>query len=407
MTLDLQDGCFDESLVKYGIKANLKLVTSSDGLPPKPKVGTLEIWQLYLEYKKPSLKSSTFYDEYENRYCSAIKQAIESVGDNAIDVRNWLIANRCLQKARCILSALSSAYRLAIRKQLVEYDPFDGMAQELFKVKSQKVNTYEEDDTDEKDLYEPDIVKKKAFTLDEVEAILDYVKKSRGSHYYPILKFLFLTGCRTGEAIGFMWGDIKWDREFIVIQRSYHLPTKSFVSTKTGSIRLFRMSKNGDLWNLLKSLNPGKPNEVVFKAKRGGVVNRITLGNFWRGVEKEKNSLPGVIPRLIKQGKVTKYLPLYNTRHTFISYQINECGVPPYVVKDWCGHSEDMTARVYRQEDLLTKPVDYADKTLMIDTSETAKIQALEQQNLMQAEQIKALQEIVASLQKTTQQPPE
>lgn len=403
MTLDLQDGCFDESLVKYGVKANLKLVTSSDSLPPLPKVGTLEIWQMYLEYRKPSLKITTFTDNYDGAFKRAIEQAIESVGDNAIDIRNWLLANRCLTRSRYILSNLSHAYRLAIKKGLVDRDPFDGMSQELVKVKQEKVNTYEDEDVNDNDLYDPHAVKKKAFTLDEVDAILTYIKNSKGKNYYPILHFLFLTGCRTSEAIALMWGDIKWDKEYIVIQRSYHLATKKFVSTKTGHIRLFRMPKDGILWNLLKSLTPAKPNEIVFKSQRGKVINLLTLGSFWRGSEHRKN--PGVIPKLIKQGKVSKYLPLYNTRHTFISYQINECGVPPFVVKDWCGHNEDMTTRVYRQEDLLTKPVDYDKTTMQIDTSESARIQALEQQNLMLIEQIKALQELVANQQKVTQQP--
>lgn len=76
-------------------------------------------------------------------------------------------------------------------------------------------------------------------------------------------------------------------------------------------------------------------------------------------------------------------MPLYNTRHTFISYQINECGIPPHVVKDWCGHSEKMTTEVYRKEDLLTKPVSYDSSPISNQVSETSRIQALEQQNLM------------------------
>jgi integrase len=199
-----------------------------------------------------------------------------------------------------------------------------------------------------------------------------------------------------------MWGDIKWENEFIAIDRSYHLETKEFVSTKTGHTRLFKMPKDGALWNLLKSLKPGKPNEIVFKGKRGGILNRTVLWRYWGDLN---GKTLGVIHRLIAQGKVTKYLPLYNTRHTFISYQINECNVPPHVVKDWCGHSENVTTNIYRQTNLLVNPVEY-ETTMKIDTSsETAKIQALEQQNLMLIEQLKTLQELVANLQKTTQQP--
>lgn len=402
MTLDLQDGCFDETLIKYGVKANLKIVSSNDDLPPSPKLGILEIWQMYLEHKQPTLKATTYKLMFDGTYSNAIKLAINAVGEDSFKIRNWLLSNYCLTHCKSILSNLSRAYELAIKKELIIKNPYSGFADELPKKEANKqVNIYDKDE-DDKDLYNPEKVKQKAFSASEVDAILEFVKNSKTA-YYHILKFLFLTGCRTGEATGLMWGDIKWDNEYVVIDRAYSQQLKSFVSTKTGHARLFPMPKNGELWNLLKSLKEENPGEVVFKSKTGKVIRAKEFARYWRGTSEV--GYPGVIPRLIKQGKIRKYLPLYNTRHTFISYQINECGVPPHIVKDWCGHSEDITTNVYRQIDLLTKPVEYGKTTTQVDTSDSAKIQALEQQNLMQAEQIKALQELVANLQKTTQPP--
>jgi hypothetical protein len=42
-------------------------------------------------------------------------------------------------------------------------------------------------------------------------------------------------------------------------------------------------SKNGQLWNLLKSWDEGKPNDTVFKGKTGKIINRVHLSQFWHG----------------------------------------------------------------------------------------------------------------------------
>ena len=398
ITLDLQDGCFDETLVKYGVKSNIKLLSSSDNLPPKPKLSTLDIWEKYLEYKKPNIKETCFKAEFCTKYSIAIKQAIETVGDDPIAIRSWLLSNRCLRIAKIVLSHLSYSYRLLIKQGLIYHDPFQGMAEDLPKIgRNQKVNIYEQED-EANSLYDAHEVKKKAFTTNEVEFILESVKKTKASYYYPFLHFLFLTGTRTNEATGFMWGDVKWEKEYIVIQRSYSLSLKKFVSTKTGHIRLFPMPKNGELWGLLKSMQQGALNELVFKSKTGKPINSGELSRFWRGSINKAKGCPGLIPTLISQGKVSKYLPLYNTRHTFISYQINECGIPPHVVKDWCGHSEKMTTETYRQENLLIKPVDYNNESSPKQPSEPSRIEVLEQQVELLIQQNKMLQEIIVNL---------
>lgn len=400
ITLDLQDGCFDETLVKYGVKSNIKILPNADSLPPKPKLSILEVWDKYLEYKKPSIKETHFFNVFIRTYTSAIKKAIEAVGEDPMAIRAWLLSNRCLEVTVKVLKNLDQSYRLFIKQGLITTNPFDGMVEGLPKTdKNQKVNTYDSEEDENNSLYDPQQVKKKAFSKDEIEIILEAVKQTKGSHYYPILNFLFLTGSRTNEATGFMWGDVKWDKEYIVIQRSYSPIVKKFVSTKTGHIRLFPMLKDSKLWMLLKSLEQGDPHEVVFKSKTGNTINSIVLSTFWKGTGyREKGNRPGLIPTLVSQGKVSKYLPLYNTRHTFISYQINECGVPPHVVKDWCGHSEDMTTKTYRQEDLLTKPVEYNNESSPKQPSEPSETEVLKQQVQLLMEQNKMLQEIIVGL---------
>lgn len=47
------------------------------------------------------------------------------------------------------------------------------------------------------------------------------------------------------------------------------------------------MPKNSEVWNLLKSLPEGNPNELVFKGKNGEIIDSDTLGEFWRGNNKK------------------------------------------------------------------------------------------------------------------------
>lgn len=409
ITEELQDGRFregrfDEILAEYGIKTNLVLVPKTSDVPSLPKLSLLDVWDKYLEYVKPNIKESNFTNAFKLTYTSALVKCVEAVGDDPIAVRNWLLTNRCMSVSSRLLKHLSKAYKILIKQSLVSSNPFEGMTDDLKKQKkNQTVNVHDDQEKDS-DLYDAEQVKKRAFTVEEVDAILSKAKESRSKHYYSILHFLFLTGCRTNEATSFMWGDVKWNKEYIVIQRSYSKCIKKFVPTKTNHIRLFPMPKNGDLWNLLKSLEPLEqtiPNQLVFPNERGRVISDNALGHFWRGYngssEKTKK-YTGLIPGLVAQGKVSKYLPPYNTRHTFISYQINECGVPPHVVKDWCGHSEDMTTKIYRQEDLLTKPASYDSKPIPNQPLEPSEVEVLKQQVQLLMEQNKMLQEIIVNL---------
>ena len=108
------------------------------------------------------------------------------------------------------------------------------------------------------------------------------------------------------------------------------------------------MPKDGELWNLLKSIPQGEPNDTVFKSKSGKKISSHIFQTTWLGRDKSQK---GIVTELIKQGKLVKYLPPYNTRHSFINHQINIIGVAPHVVNDWCEHSEKVSKQCYRLTD--------------------------------------------------------
>jgi integrase len=193
----------------------------------------------------------------------------------------------------------------------------------------------------------------KAYTWDESKAILDYIKNTCPC-WYDFVKFKFLTGVRTGEAVAFMWCDVEWDKERILIRRSYDRRTKKFYPLKNDRsykgelVRRFPMPKDGDLWNLLKSIPQGDNNEIVLKSRAKRIIDMSTFGNAWRGRNTASNRSVGIIPALIQQGKISKYLKPYNTRHTFVTHAIFDLGHDEKIVSKWCGHKLETSNKHYQ-----------------------------------------------------------
>ncbi|MEH1793385.1 tyrosine-type recombinase/integrase, partial [Nostoc sp.] len=392
MTLDLQDGCFDETLAKYGIIADLKLksnsVISDNQLPPKPELSLMEVWGMYCDYRRHDLKESTFENVFMGCYVNFIKSAIKATkSEDAIKIRNWLFENRSLINVKKLIGHLSKAHQIAIRQKMINYNPYEKLEDEIT-VKGAKGKKQNEIETQTDD----DVLDTtKAYSWGEAEKILHYIKNnSQISHWYSFTKFKFFTGCRTGEAIAFMWCDVLWNKEQVLIRRTYDNQTKRFYPTKTAKgdrdlIRIFPIPKDGELWNLLKSIPQGEPNEIVFKSKRGNIILDNVFCRAWKGSERNKNK--GIITELIKQGDLNKYLSPYNTRHTFITHQIFDLGRDEKIVSAWCGHGELVSQKHYQ---------DIADRATQVNPELPVTQQALQQSELDSLkEQLHKQQELI------------
>ncbi|MCW5316161.1 tyrosine-type recombinase/integrase [Nostoc sp. KVJ3] len=338
-----------EILVEYKLKPDLKIVESaviSDGqLPPKPELSVMEIWDIYCSFRRESLSETVYQLKFKGEYLRAIKKSADEVGEHPLEMRNWLLGNYSHSTVKRILSCLAEAYRLAVKQKMVGQNLFDGMSEDInAKGKRNRIIDQSKEIESDDDVLD----KSKAYTWNEAQEILKYIQddSNRVKHYYNLIKFKFLTGCRTGEAIALWWCDIEWERERILLRRNYNNRLKIYKSTKNDTVRMFPMPGDGELWNLLKSISQGEPNENIFKNKAGKPINADSLQRVWHGYEASRNK--GIIPELIKQGKVKKYLPCYNTRHTFITHQIFDLGRDAAIVNTWCEHSEEMSKKHYR-----------------------------------------------------------
>ncbi len=402
------DGSFNmnryrEILEEYGLRAKLRIVksvaTSDDQLPPKPELSILEIWDMYCEYKKHSLRETTYVRQYLGTFKNTIKEAIKFCkSEDAIDIINWLVKNRCLQITKRILIELSNAYQLSIRRKHCTFNPYDGLFKDVVTQGAKGKNQNEIKIENDNDV----LNKTKAYTWEEAQEILNYLASfnNKYKHWHDIIKFKFITGCRTGEAIAFMHGDIFWDKHEIVIRRTYDEKTKKTYPLKNvkgeGELaRRFPMPKNGELWNLLKSIAEGSPSEIVFKSKTGKIIYTRTLINMWHG--NNHAGCKGIIQTLIEQGKVSKYLPPYNTRHTFITHQIYDLGRDEKIVSAWCGHGEFVSQKHYQ---------DTANRATQINPElpansqsvQKSKIELLEEQNKALMEQMEQMKKMIEQL---------
>lgn len=158
----------------------------------------------------------------------------------------------------------------------------------------------------------------------------------RWGDFAPVIRFLFWSGCRTGEAFALAWGAVSLDDGTVAITSSVGVDG-TLSQPKRGKSRILPCSEN--LLSLLAAVrppNPG-PSDRVFRN-----VKRNNLTRAWN----TSHGKMGIVRRLAVEGAITRYRPPYNTRHTFASCAI-AAGVPIPTLANWLGHDPQVTLSYY------------------------------------------------------------
>lgn len=289
-----------------------------------------EIWDKFCDFKFRVLKPSTIYNYgFIGKIIDKLPQNLES----APKAREELLDKYSYHVARRTLNTISSACDWAVDSKLINQNPFKNL--KLPKQKSQQEDI-------------------KAFTLQQRDLIISSFESSTTySHYTPLVKFLFFTGCRPGEAFALQWSDISGDRTKISITKSYSTKTSTLGATKNNKKRVFPCGSGSKLQILLMSISPPspKPDELVFKSTLGQQVNLRILWRVWFGYwSKGKNFHPGLIKQLAEKGKIP-YLTPYSTRHTFATWAISS-GASPEKVAYWLGDNVATVLQYYCHPDV-------------------------------------------------------
>lgn len=306
---DLAWDRFDPTLEKY--RPQREKVPTSSPLTLS-EVSLLELWQKYTEFKQSQIAETTLHVKYSH-VGNHIKKLPKDVHSNAIAIRDYLLASVSPGVAKYLLTQFDACCKWATKSGLLDANPFEGLKADI------KLLDASYDDI-------------QPFSEVDKIAIIDvFSKHERWSVYAPFVKFLFMTGCRTGEAIALRWQHISIDWE-INFCESVSTGLRIRKCTKTGKSRRFPC--NEQLIGLLQSIKPEnvQANIPVFTSPQGKEINsKNFLIRAWKP---------------ILEGLGIPYRSQYNTRHTFITDCLKR-GVDVATLAKWVGNSPEIIYQHY------------------------------------------------------------
>ncbi|MBD1836160.1 tyrosine-type recombinase/integrase [Cyanobacteria bacterium FACHB-472] len=282
---------FDPTLERYRPTA-----IQPDNSPP---LG--ELWEKYKQHKTKSLAHSTIDKDFK-RVANHISSLPSQRLRDASTIRKYLINTLTPASAKKVLMYLSACCQWALDEEIILHNPFEKLPKVGGKKSASTINP---------------------FSKAEMNQIISaFDAHPQFKHYAPFVKFLFLTGCRTSEAIGLQWRHISPDLKTITFSEALVIGQRK--GTKTGGVRKFPI--NESLRSLLGDIKPVSPSPeaLIFTSQSGTTIDAHNfLNRAWKTVISE---LPIV------------YRPQYNTRHTFITLCL-ESGIQVAQVAQWVGNS--------------------------------------------------------------------
>ncbi|QHG15667.1 site-specific integrase [Nostoc sp. ATCC 53789] len=295
--------------------------------PNTPQTDIMGLWEQYCAYMKPQLASTTYRRDYARKYTNHIKGLPTKDLSQAIAIRDYLLAQLTPNAAKRVLTYLAACCKWAVGSGLAKDNPFAGMSEDI------KLPKHDSDAID-------------PFSRAEMNTIIKAFEDTR-PHYAPFVKFMFWTGCRTGEAIALQWQHINSDCTQITFSESYDSQLNIRKGTKTGKARKFPC--NSQVRELLLSIRPTTPDleQSVFTSPTGGIISNTRFSTqVWKGGRTSNKNYNGVIQGLLDEGKIERYRCPYNTRHTFITLMLAE-GLTVSTVAKLVGNSPEIILKHY------------------------------------------------------------
>jgi integrase len=306
---DIQAGYFDPTLLKYKPLTRGKTAT---------EINTVELFQKFTQYqtKQKCLSPRSIEARYkplqrhlERSLNIPANKVTENLAGNFVALQLEQVTNGT---AKARLWLLQSCWEWARGKyQIADANPWTAHIPKIKVSDSKRV---------------------KPFSATEIQLILNAFKCDRYySHYYPLVSFLFGTGCRFGEAVGLKWKSVADDFTHIIfcetISRGTHRNT-----TKTGKSRTVVISPA--ISSLLRSHSekPHKPDDLVFPSPKGITINdRYFNRRAWKTI--------------INQIGI-EYRKPYSTRHSAISNALAN-GANYIAVAEASGHDPKVMFQNY------------------------------------------------------------
>ncbi|MGB8687330.1 MAG: tyrosine-type recombinase/integrase [Microcoleus sp.] len=350
---------FDRTLAKYGLGggkyAKLADVLQMPGsVQAEPEITVGQMWEDYLVWKRTVVEETTFKETFTTL-------------SNVVNGKTWNKQTRQHQQSEEVLAKLRldekgrigivlskvtifhKAYFIRELSQAYDYARQTGMIKSPTTENPFAVDKFSTPIVTTQEKYAPKVVNgeevqwhevedekalesdRRAFSREERDIIIEAFygsTKSGNQQCGELIEFYFLTGCRTSEAFPLTWRDIDFEKNLIRFSKSLGRSTQKVKETKTGEARLFYFGGGSRLRELLLEIRAKNSSTLVFPNTRNGYMSSATVRNNWLGKtqhqtlsdgSKVKYYYPGVITRLVEDGKISQYLSPYHTRHTYIT----------------------------------------------------------------------------------------
>lgn len=196
--LDIVSDNFDETLEKYKPQFTRSSITTPPNLPSLD-----HLWEQYVEFKRPSVSPNYLAKELGTAERVINNQLPTRSLEDAVQIRDWVVAHKPANAVKRLITQLSSCCDWATKSDLLEVNPFSGMAKELKLPKNgkkQQIDPFTQQDRNQ-------IIQ--AFTASQYYGL-----------YGPFVSFLLKTGCRPSEAIALQWKRIAPDYQLIIFEQS-------------------------------------------------------------------------------------------------------------------------------------------------------------------------------------------
>ncbi|MBD2148357.1 tyrosine-type recombinase/integrase [Sphaerospermopsis sp. FACHB-1194] len=306
---DFFRGCFDTTLVKYGLaKPNAPKLTQITTLPINNEPDLKEIWENYKAIKTNSVAprtKETYWTTIDSWLDNCPKKCL--ILSNADKLLAWLRTKHKDGGIKYPLRTLSAAVNLAIKlNKLKSANPLPALEETLKTTPKKKIQAY---------------------SKEEIKTIIETFKSGRfdkessnvsSAYYAGLVEFRFLTGCRPSECIALTWDDIKWNGDKCQIVFNKRVAGRKDRSVQHGTkngvdARIFPC--NQQLKNLIKQLpKKDNPENLIFPSFRSNsYINQKDFNSDW---------WKPIVSKLVELGEVREYLPFYDQRHSFITHTI-------------------------------------------------------------------------------------
>lgn len=327
--LDMLAGSFDSTLVKYKPRTHLAVVET---IKPKEALDLAQMWEKYVEHRSKEVSETTVRLNYA-KIASHIQKLPTKSLDDAVKIRDYLLAKNSAYTAKRVITQFNACCNWAIKSQLIKSNPFNGMTSEI--------NLHSS---------ESEIMNIDPFSREEKDLIIQAFKEHKTYHHYAsFVEFLFLTGCRTSEAVGLKWKHINPDCSRItfceaIVNVSSH---KIYKGLKSQTKRTFPCNKQLQAFLIsIKSENVD-PDRVVFTSINGLEINTHTFNAMcWHECHNKGKHYIGIVQKLANEGKIAHYRPQYQTRHTFVTICL-DAGIEVKDVARWIGNTPEIIYKHY------------------------------------------------------------